>query len=207
MSSALIIVDVQNDFCKGGSLEVPDSLDIIPVINKLRDEKFFDFVFLSSDWHPQEHASFAANHENAEPFTTKTMPSMKKMDLWPVHCVQNTAGSQFYPTMKIKETDIIIRKGVLVEVDSYSAFGSPPEITPLEENLKAFNVKKVFVCGLATDYCVAATLRDSQEKGFETYLIECASKKISQEKWDGIAEELKGKGVKFIKANEIEGCL
>ena len=171
MKNALIIIDVQNDFCQGGSLAVPDSDDILPVINYLRKTIPFNYFYLSADWHPTDHVSFASNHAGKSPFQSITLPNGKEQDLWPDHCIQNQAGSYFRKELITTETDIIIRKGKNMNVNSYSAFGSPPEDTGLEKDLKDRNVGKIFLVGLALDFCVKESALDGAMKGYRYIFV------------------------------------
>jgi nicotinamidase/pyrazinamidase len=138
MKTALIIVDVQNDFCKGGSLEVPDANATIPLINKLRTLPIFDLVVLTRDWHAETHCSFAANNPGTNVFETIRLPDTGvNQVMWPTHCIKGTHGAEFHKELKLnKEKDIIINKGQIDRVDSYSGFGSAPEKTELESVLK-----------------------------------------------------------------------
>jgi nicotinamidase/pyrazinamidase len=165
-NTALIVVDVQNDFCPGGSLAVGEGDLIIPLINELRDRKKFSKIFFTSDWHPVDHVSFATNNPGQKEFTTITLPNGRKQEMWPVHCVQNTNGSKFHEGLLINNEEVVIRKGKIVEVESYSGFGTAPEDTGLLDDLRKAEIKIVYVCGLAIDYCVGATARDSLKNGF-----------------------------------------
>lgn len=164
--SAFIIVDLQNDFCPGGALEVKDGDKIIPIINHLRKTIPFNYVYLTADWHPTDHISFASNHPGKKAFDTVTLAHGKNQDLWPDHCVQNQAGSYFHKNLVTKSNDIIIRKGKIPGVDSYSGFGTPPEDSGLETDLKNRGVNKIFITGLAFDFCVKCTALDGVSKGY-----------------------------------------
>jgi nicotinamidase/pyrazinamidase len=163
MKTALIIVDVQNDFCKGGSLEVTDANTIIPLINKLRDLPIFDLVVLTRDWHAPTHCSFAANNPGTNVFEMiKLVDTGIDQIMWPTHCVQGTPGAQFHKDLVINHTsDVIVNKGLLERVDSYSGFGSHPEKTELEAVLKKADISTVYCVGLAFDYCVGSTAFDA----------------------------------------------
>ena len=166
MKNALIIIDVQNDFFKGGALEVPDSDDILPVINDLRKTIPFNYFYLSADWHPTDHVSFASNHPGKSPFQSVTLQNGNQQDVWPDHCIQNQPGSAFKKELITTETDIIIRKGKIQNVESCSAFGSPPDNTGLEQDLKDRNVQKIFFVGLCLDVCVKESAIDGAMKGY-----------------------------------------
>src|SRR6056297_126064 len=151
--NALIIVDVQNDFCEGGSLAVENANEIIPVINKISGK--FNKVVATMDWHPADHMSFASNHEGKEPFDTIEIDGREET-VWPDHCVQGTKGAQFHPDLDTKPIDLIIRVASNVNLDSYSAFreNDKETITGLDGYLNRLNTQHVFIAGLATDVCV-----------------------------------------------------
>lgn len=181
MKSALVIVDVQNDFCKGGSLEVSDANSIIPLINKLRDLPVFDLVVLTRDWHSKNHCSFAVNNPGTKVLDLIRLPDtgVDQM-MWPMHCVQGTSGAEFQKDLIIKkEKDIVVSKGLLERVDSYSGFGSKPERTELEDVLKQNQVSTVYCVGLAFDYCVGSTAYDAQMLGFDSHLLKDATRAVT----------------------------
>jgi len=171
--NALIIVDVQNDFCSGGSLAVKESVKIFPVINQLRETIPFNYVYLTTDWHPLDHISFASNHQGKNPFETITLPNGKVQELWPDHCVQNQAGASINKNLVTKPTDILIKKGQNSNVDSYSGFGTPPEDTGLEKDLRDRGIEKIFIVGIALDFCVKATAVDGAGKGLFFIIFLC----------------------------------
>lgn len=183
MRRALIIVDVQNDFCKGGSLEVPDGDAVVGVINKLTASGKFDVIVATQDWHPSNHKSFYAVHKDAKPFDMIKLNGLDQV-LWPIHCVQGTLGAELHPNLKTDKINIIIRKGMYVEVDSYSAFRDNDQkiTTGLSGYLREYDVDEVYMCGLALNFCVAFTAMDSINLGFKTYVIEEASRGIETEK-------------------------
>ena len=204
---ALIIVDVQNDFCEGGSLAVPDGDAVIPVLNQLRAQGSWDVVVLTQDWHPADHASFASNNAGAELFSTVKLPVVGDQVMWPDHCVQHTSGAEFRPDLTRTPEDVVVRKGTLTGIDSYSGFGDAlghtHERTELEEVLKAAGVSDVFVAGLALDFCVAFTAKDAAGAGFNTYLVKDASRGISEE---GVSKELQAlekAGVKVLDSTAV----
>ena len=179
--SALIIVDMQNDFCEGGSLAVNGSLDIIPTINELR-EKNFDYVVMTRDWHPQDHVSFCSNHEGQNLFSHIVVPETGRGQvMWPDHCVQGKRGAEFHPDVVVKDSDIQILKGQNKLVESYSGFGGDGEDTGLTEKLQSYGVTKVYVCGLAFDYCVGSTAESAAQAGFHTMLIQDATRSVAKE--------------------------
>ena len=180
--SALIIVDVQNDFCEGGSLAVKDANSIIPLINTLKQDPRFSLVILTRDWHPQSHCSFHANNPGTKMFQTiELSDSGLKQVMWPTHCVNETKGAEFHSELNIQDTDIIVSKGLMERVESYSGFGSPPEITELETILRNNQISKVFSCGLAFDYCVGSTAYDAAIKSFQSFIIQDATKSVAKD--------------------------
>lgn len=177
-NSALIVVDVQNDFCPGGALAVPGGDEIVPIVNDLAST--FDNVVLTQDWHPAGHASFASTH-GKELFDVVMMP-YGVQTMWPDHCVQGTAGADFHPGLHVPHAQLVIRKGFRGGVDSYSAFneadGTP---TGLAGYLRERGIERVCVVGLATDFCVAWTAVNAREAGFEATVIEKACRGINVE--------------------------
>lgn len=164
-SEALIVIDVQNDFCPGGALAVAEGDTIVPRINGLLGE--FSVRVLTQDWHPADHASFAANHAGKAPFETVEMPYGPQV-LWPVHCVQGTPGAAFHPRLNTDAADMVIRKGFRAGIDSYSAFFENDHRTPtgLEGYLRTRGVTALTLAGLATDFCVAYSALDAARLGF-----------------------------------------
>ena len=170
MTTALIIVDVQNDFCKDGALEVPGAEEIIPVINKLLNR--FSVIRLTKDYHPKDHGSFAVNH-NKEPFTMGELKGKPQM-LWPIHCVNNSIGSDFNPGLELDKYKYqVIYKGTDKDVDSYSAFydNNKENDTGLTESLVTKGITRLAVVGLATDYCVKHTVLDGLKEGFDVTVL------------------------------------
>ncbi|MCC5988502.1 MAG: bifunctional nicotinamidase/pyrazinamidase [Pararhodobacter sp.] len=165
--AALIVIDVQNDFCPGGALAVADGDAVVPVINRLM--KSHAACVLTQDWHPPEHASFADNHKGGAPFSTIQMPYGEQV-LWPRHCMQGSAGAAFHPALDTVRADAVIRKGFRAEIDSYSAFFENDRKTPtgLEGYLRSRGIKAVVLAGLATDFCVAWSAIDAARLGFRT---------------------------------------
>lgn len=176
-SDALIVIDVQNDFCPGGALAVADGDAIIPRINALMDE--FETVVLTQDWHPADHASFAANHAGAAPFTLTEMAYGPQV-LWPTHCVQGTDGAAFHPALRTDPAQLVIRKGFRAAIDSYSAFFENDQTTPtgLDGYLRSRGVRHVTLVGLATDYCVAYSALDAAKLGFAATVLTGACRAI-----------------------------
>ena len=175
--SALIVVDVQNGFCTGGGLAVADGEAVVPVINKLAAT--FENVVLTQDWHPPGHLSFASSHAGKNPFETTTLAYGEQV-LWPDHCVQGTHDAALHAELSIPHAQLIIRKGYHREIDSYSAFMEADGQTPtgLAGYLQGRGITGVYVCGLATDFCVAYTALDARTAGFEVTVIEDACRAI-----------------------------
>lgn len=174
---ALLIIDVQNDFCPGGALEVPQGDTIIPIINKLSNQ--FDAVIQTQDWHPQDHSSFASSHEGKEPYEKIPMPYGDQV-LWPDHCVQETYGANFHPDLKTDRSQLIIRKGFRGDIDSYSAFYENDDrtTTGLSGYLRERDIDTIYAVGLATDFCVKWSVLDGLREGFNLYVVEDAVKGI-----------------------------
>ncbi len=165
MTHALIVIDVQNDFCPGGALAVPEGDQIVAPINAMMDD--FDAVILTQDWHPAGHSSFASSHAGKNPYDTTEMPYGPQV-LWPDHCVQDTQGAMFHPNLRT-DADLIIRKGFRPTIDSYSAFFENDKTTPtgLEGYLNTRGIRKLTIVGLATDFCVHFSAVDAARLGFE----------------------------------------
>ncbi|WP_439103336.1 bifunctional nicotinamidase/pyrazinamidase [Celeribacter marinus] len=163
MAHALIVIDIQNDFCPGGALAVAGGDEIVSGINAIMDSH--DAVILTQDWHPRGHSSFATSHD-ADPFTTTQMPYGTQV-LWPDHCIQNTNGAAFHPDLRT-DADMIIRKGFNTAIDSYSAFFENDHITPtgLEGYLRTRGIDTLTLVGLATDFCVKFSALDAARLGF-----------------------------------------
>ncbi|KAL4492479.1 hypothetical protein ABPG72_005614 [Tetrahymena utriculariae] len=203
--TALIIVDIQNDFCEGGSLAVPDSQKVIDQINQIRQNHHFDVVVATKDYHPANHISFAVNHPGEKPFTNLTLPNGKVQELWPNHCVQGTSGSDFHKDLVIQPTDQIIFKGKDANIDSYSGFGSQGEDTGLLQYLKGQEVSTVYCVGLAYDFCVGSTAVDSAKNGFKTYIVEDATGSISGESVKNMKKRFEeyGDNIVLINSNQL----
>jgi len=167
---ALIVVDVQNDFCPGGALAVADGGAVVPIINALARD--YRHVILTQDWHPAGHSSFASSHPGCSPFEQITL-SYGPQVLWPDHCIQGTSGAKFHPDLDIPHARLIIRKGGNPAIDSYSGFFEADRTTPtgLTGYLKSLGISDVDVCGLATDFCVAWTALDAAAQGFKTQVL------------------------------------
>jgi nicotinamidase/pyrazinamidase len=202
-SDALVVVDVQNDFMPGGALAVARGDEVVPVVNRLAIG--FEHVVITQDWHPRDHVSFAANHPGRNPFETISLPYGEQV-LWPVHCVQGTAGAALHADLEVTHARLVIRKGYRRDIDSYSAFveADRKTTTGLAGYLREAGVKRVWCCGLATDYCVAWTALDARAAGFEAVVIEDACRAIDlagslERAW----REMQAAGVARMNANEV----
>jgi len=196
MSQALVVIDVQNDFCPGGALEVPGGDQVVAPINMMMSD--FDTVILTQDWHPAGHSSFASSHPGRGPFDTVEMPYGQQV-LWPDHCVQGSAGAAFHPDLRT-DGDLIIRKGFRAGVDSYSAFFENDQTTPtgLEGYLRSRGVTDLTMVGLATDFCVAFSALDARRLGFSVKVVLDACRAIDLEgSLDTQIENMRQRGVKF----------
>ena len=175
--AALVVIDVQNDFCPGGALEVPDGDAVVPAINRLAPR--FPACILTQDWHPPGHRSFASSHPGHAPFETTKLPYGEQV-LWPDHCVQGTAGAAFHQDLATAGADLVLRKGFRLEIDSYSAFYENDRRTPtgLAGYLRGRGISRLFFAGLATDFCVAWSAVDAAREGFEAAVVEDACRAI-----------------------------
>jgi len=176
-SDCLVIIDVQNDFCAGGSLAVPDADSIVPVINSLQAR--FSNIVLTQDWHPAGHSSFASEHAGKQPFDTVQL-AYGQQTLWPDHCVSGSSGAQFHEQLDTNVAQLVIRKGFREEIDSYSAFFENDHTTPtgLTGYLRERNITRVVCVGLALDYCVRYTALDARTQGFEAIVLDEACRGI-----------------------------
>ena len=189
---ALIIVDMQNDFCPGGALAVEYGDTIVQGINALALK--FNVVVTTQDWHPQNHGSFASNHTGAKPYDVGTLSGRSQV-FWPDHCVQNTKGAEFHPNLQISGRNFV--KGSNPAVDSYSGFfDDDGTSTGLDEYLKRIKVTQVYICGLATDYCVKFTALDALKQGYAAVVLEDLCKGVNIDPSDGkkALEELQRAG-------------
>ncbi len=196
---ALIIVDVQNDFCPGGALPVREGDRVVEVINRMQPK--FDLVVATQDWHPADHGSFAANHPGHSPGQKIELAGLPQI-LWPVHCVQNTLGAELHPRLDRSRIARVFRKGADPSIDSYSGFfdNGRRTSTGLGEYLKDQGVTDVYVCGLATDYCVKATALDAVALGFKTHLLEdgCRGVELREGDVQRAVEEMRRRGVVIV---------
>ena len=176
----LLVIDVQNDFCPGGALAVPEGDAVVPAINRLA--RRFRHVLMTQDWHPAGHGSFASSHPGRAPFETVELDYGAQV-LWPDHCVQGTPGAAFHAELDLPMAELVLRKGFRPAIDSYSAFYENDRATPtgLAGYLRGRGLGRLFLCGLATDFCVAYSALDARREGFEAVLIEDACRAIDLE--------------------------
>jgi nicotinamidase/pyrazinamidase len=199
---ALIVVDVQNDFCPGGALAVPDGDAVVPLVNRLQER--FETVVLTQDWHPADHRSFASAH-GAAPFTTTEMPYGTQV-LWPDHCVQGTDGAALHPALRTDLAVLLVRKGFRPEIDSYSAFfeNDRRTVTGLAGYLLERGIGAVTLAGLATDFCVGYSALDAVRLGLGARVVEDACRPIDL---DGslarMVAEMRGAGVRLVRSGEV----
>jgi len=173
----LIVVDVQNDFCPGGALAVPHGDEVVPIVNRLGEQ--FHNVVLTQDWHPRGHSSFASSHAGKRPYETVTV-SYGAQVLWPDHCVQDTPGAAFHKDLKIPHAGLVLRKGMDRAIDSYSAFYENDRTTPtgLVGYLRERGLSRVFLAGLAFDFCVRYSAEDACREGFAVFVVADACRGI-----------------------------
>ena len=176
--TTLLLIDIQNDFMPGGSLAVPGGDEIIPIVNELMPG--FDLIVATQDWHPADHGSFAANHPGEAVFQQIDLDGLQQT-LWPVHCVQNTGGALFAPSLDTRRIERVFTKGLNPRIDSYSGFfdNGHRASTGMGDWLKARGVTKLAVAGVATDYCVKFTVLDALAEGFEVELIAKACRGVN----------------------------
>ncbi|MGM4990889.1 bifunctional nicotinamidase/pyrazinamidase [Tardiphaga sp. OK245] len=202
-TSVLLVIDVQNCFLPGGSLAVKDGDKVVPVINGIA-KKFADVV-MTQDWHTPGHISFASSHSGKKPFETLEVKYGKQV-LWPDHCVQGTEGAALSKDLAIPHTELILRKGFNKDVDSYSAFteADGKTTTGLAAYLKARKLQRVFIAGLATDFCVAWSALDARKAGFDVYVVEDACRGIDTQ--GSLAKawaDMNKAGVKRIQSGDL----
>jgi nicotinamidase/pyrazinamidase len=201
--SALIVVDVQNCFVDGGTLPVAQGAEVVPVINAMASK--FENIILTQDWHTPGHASFASSHAGKKPFETTQM-SYGTQVLWPDHCVQGSEDAALHKDLKLPTAQVVVRKGFHSHVDSYSAFleADRKTATGLGGYLKQRGIQEVYVCGLATDFCVAWTALDARAAGFKTFVIEDACRGIDLNGSVAAAwKNMQAKGVKRIQSADL----
>jgi nicotinamidase/pyrazinamidase len=201
---ALLVVDIQNDFLPGGALGVSDGDRVIPVINRLMER--FALILATQDWHPSNHGSFAANHPNRRPGEVIDLHGLPQV-LWPVHCVQESPGADFSDQLCTKCFSRVFRKGIDPEIDSYSSFfdNRRKRSTGLVEYLQDQEVSRLFICGLATDYCVKFSALDSISSGFRTSVIADACRGVDLKPGDSAAAiaEMRIAGATIVDSSSI----
>ena len=200
--SALLVVDVQNDFCPGGALAVSDGDAVVPVINRLA--RRFAHVVLTQDWHPPGHLSFASQHPGRQPFESVDL-DYGPQTLWPDHCIQGSRGAEFHPGLETGQAELVLRKGFRTAIDSYSAFTENDRRTStgLAGYLRERGLRRIFLAGLATDYCVAWSALGAMSAGFEAVLIEDACRAIDGGSLGRALEELRAAGAGVATASDI----
>ena len=199
----LLVVDVQNDFCPGGNLPVTNGDEVVPIVNRLGSR--FAHVVLTQDWHPQGHQSFASSHPGRKPFETITLPYGEQV-LWPDHCVQGTPGAEFHGRLQVPHAELVLRKGYHRAIDSYSAFFENDRTTPtgLSGYLRERGIGRLFLVGLAFDFCVRYSAEDAHRAGFGVVVIDDACRAIDV---DGSAaatrRSLAELGIPLMRADAI----
>ncbi len=205
MSKALLLIDIQNDFLPGGALAVPEGNTIIDVVNELQQK--FNLVIATQDYHPADHGSFAANHPGKKVGEVITLEGLTQI-LWPVHCVENTEGAAFARSLDVSRLNKVFKKGRDRLVDSYSGFFDNGKLksTGLDDYLVKAGVDEVYIAGLATDYCVKFTAIDAFELGFQTYVIDDATRAVNLMPGDfeKSLQEMKDLGIQIIKSAELK---
>jgi nicotinamidase/pyrazinamidase len=203
VNNCLIITDIQNDFCPGGALAVADGDKIIPIVNTLARK--FDKVVATQDWHPPGHASFASTH-NKEPYDIITIDEIQQV-LWPVHCVTGSFGADFHKDLDLREVDLIIRKGNDLKIDSYSTFleNDKKTVTGLHYYLKGFSIQNLYLCGLATDYCIYYSAMDAKEMGFNVGVIldACRGIDVPAGNIAAAVERMKERGIRIMNHDDL----
>jgi nicotinamidase/pyrazinamidase len=200
---ALIVVDVQNGFVTGGGLAVPGGEEVVPVINRIAT--LFANVVLTQDWHPAGHASFAASHPGKKPFDVIELAYGTQV-LWPQHCIQGSVDAALHADLEVPHAQLIVRKGFHAGVDSYSAFQEADRTTPtgLDGYLKQRAITRLFLTGLATDFCVAWSALDARRAGYETWVIEDATRAIDLDgSLDAAWREMAAQGVRRIQSSAL----
>jgi nicotinamidase/pyrazinamidase len=203
---ALLLVDIQNGFCPGGNLPVPEGDKVVPVANRLIEDGGYDVIVASQDWHPANHGSFASQHPGRQPFEMGELCGQPQM-LWPDHCVQETPDAEFHPDLNVDAIDYIQQKGENPAIDSYSAFrdNDKAAITGLAGYLRAQQINELDICGLATDYCVKFSALDALEMlpGVQICFIEDASRGIDPKGVKVAIAEMREKGIGIVKSRQI----
>ncbi len=202
-SDALVVIDVQNDFCPGGALAVAEGDRVVPLVNRIAPE--FPIRVFTQDWHPADHMSFAENHPGAAPFSSVKRPYGPQV-LWPAHCIQGTWGAEFHPDLDTDAADLVVRKGFRPEIDSYSAFfeNDHRTATGLAGYLRDRGVRRVWLAGLATDFCVSWSAIDALGHDFEVTLLEDACRAIDLDgSLDVAMRQMRSGGIRMARAGEL----
>ena len=204
---ALVVVDVQIDFCPEGNLAVPNGQEVVEVANYLSDGSGFDYKVLTKDWHPKNHCSFASSHPGKQLFETVTLENGVNQMLWPDHCIQDDDGAQFHPALDT-ECDKVIIKGTDIDVDSHSAFldNAQNRSTGLLEYLNENEVTDVYVMGLATEVCVKLTVLDSVNLGFNTFVITDGCRAVNDENGKKAFKEMADATAILVTSEDIKVC-
>ncbi len=195
---------MQNDFCPGGALAVPEGDRVVPLANRLQEQ--FDLVVATQDWHPRDHGSFAASHPGKRPGDVVELAGLPQT-LWPVHCVQGTAGAEFHPALDLNRIARMFRKGTVADLDSYSGFfdNGHRAATGLGDYLLGRGVSGVYICGLTTDYCVRFSALDAIGLGFATCVVEDACRGVNLQPGDVAAAlaEMRAAGVRIVRVEDV----
>ncbi len=205
MGRALLVIDVQNDFCPGGSLAVPEGDRVVPVVNRLAPR--FAKAVATQDWHPPGHVSFASSHPGASPFQSLELPGAGRQLLWPEHCLAGSRGAELHPELELAPFSLLVRKGTRVELDSYSAFFENDQRTPtgLGACLRELGCGELYLCGLATDVCVYHSALDALRLGFAVRLVEdgCRGIDLPAGSLRERLGELEAAGVRILDSSEV----
>lgn len=199
---ALLLIDIQVDFLPGGALAVPEGDKIIPLANSL--QRHFELVVATQDWHPAGHKSFASNHAGKKVFEQTVLNGLDQV-LWPDHCVQGSSGAEFSKDLDMQRVEAIFRKGTDPEIDSYSGFydNGHRKSTALAEYLRGRGITKVYLLGLAGDYCVYFSAKDALKEGFEAFIIEDATRPIDVEGFKKAKQDILNRGGKVIRSEQV----
>ena len=202
--NALLIVDVQNDFCPGGALAIQGGDNVIPVINQI--QPIFDTIIATRDWHPPNHVSFAVNHPGKNVYDVIDINGISQV-LWPSHCVSGLIGAAFHPDLETDRFKIILHKGMDPAIDSYSVFleNDKKKLTGMDDFLRSLEITRIFLCGLATDYCVFYSAMDAISFGFETCVVidACSGVDVPEGNIEKAIRLMKSSGVKIIYSMEL----
>jgi nicotinamidase/pyrazinamidase len=201
---ALLVVDVQNDFCPGGSLAVEEGDHVVEVINRLMP--LFERVVATQDWHPKDHVSFASSHPGKKVLDIVDSDGIQQV-LWPDHCVQGTPGAELFSRLEIGRIELVLRKGLRRRLDSYSAFFENDHVTDtgLRYYLAGLGIREIFLCGLATDYCVRSSAVDARRLGFEVSVVRdaCRGVDFPQGSVEKALAEMKAAGVRLVSSTDV----